>query len=328
MTDDRTLLFAGTDENCETFNGGPIVDADLYDGEKYDSRLDDIQNSNGWSGAKIAASSGKLTSTATFPSIKVVQSITAISIAQPLPQTFVFDFGQNFSGWVLLRVSGESGCEVRLRYSEVLNADGTINPGTNRAAKAIDSFVLNGSPEQYFEPRFTYHGFRYVEVTGFPGVPTIDSVIGKVVHTDMETTGSFACSNDLLNKIHRITVWTQLSNLMGIPTDSPQRDERLGWLQDAMLSAEEAMMNFGMCGFLEKFLVDIADSQKDDGSIPDVVPPLEKGILLTRAVGRCTLRSRTLLYLFYGDVRCLEEHFLGMKKWVEYEESKRPKTTF
>ncbi|MEM1990882.1 MAG: family 78 glycoside hydrolase catalytic domain, partial [Candidatus Bathyarchaeia archaeon] len=233
-----------TDEDWKV-SKGPIVDDDIYDGEVYDARLEkdgwDLPgyNDSSWENARVVEPpGGVMVSQATFPPIRVVKTLQPVSISNPNPNVYVVDFGQNFTGWVRLTVSGPRGTEVKLRYAELLNPDGTINTAPNRGAKATDVYILRGYGVEVYEPRFTYHGFRYVEVTGYPGVLSVNNITGVVVHTDVEPTGGFSCSNQLINNIHKNVLWGQLSNLMSIPTDCPQRDERMGWMGDAQLSAE------------------------------------------------------------------------------------------
>ena len=320
----------GTNEVWETTDQGPIVSSDLYNGETYDARLEkkgwDCPNfQEKWNKCKLADVNGigGLVSSAFFPPIRVVKSLKPSRISEPIPGVYLFDLGQNFSGWTKLRVEGPRGTEVTMKFAELLNPDGTLNRGTNRAAKATDVYILKGAGKvEEYEPRFTYHGFRFVELSGFTGIPTLETLEGRFVHSDVESSGSFACSDDLLNSIHRNTIWSQLSNLMGIPTDSPQRNERLGWLQDTMLSAEEATMNFWMLGFFEKLLDDILDSQHEDGTIPDVVPSFGERYPADSSCGATYIAIAWNVYELYGDKRALEKHYQGMKKWVEFEISK------
>ncbi|MBS7633228.1 family 78 glycoside hydrolase catalytic domain [Candidatus Bathyarchaeota archaeon] len=308
---------------------GPIVDDDLYDGEVYDARLEKEgwdkpgYDDSSWENAKVAEPpSGKMCSQATFPPIRAVKMLQPTSLSNPKPDVYVFDFGQNFTGWARLTVAGPRGTEVRLRYSELLNPDGTINAVPNRDAKATDTYVLKGEGDEVYEPRFTYHGFRYVEVTGFPGVPNISSLQGVVVHSDVKPVGSFSCSNQLINDIHKNTLWGQVSNLMSIPTDCPQRDERMGWMGDAQLSSEEAIFNFWMAAFYTKWVQDIKAAQKEDGGLPDVVPPYWSLYPADPAWGTACVIIPWNMYLYYGDKRVLEENYDVMKGWVEFLGSK------
>jgi len=304
---------------------GPIIENDIYNGETYDARLEKEgwdspgYDDSEWKNAEIAEPpGGKLVSQATFPPIKVVKILQPVSISNPKPGVYVYDFGQNFTGWVRLTVKGPRGAEVKLRYAELLNPDGTINTTPNRGAKATDIYILKGRGIEIYEPRFTYHGFRYVEVTGFPGTPNINTLQGIVVHTAVEPVGGFSCSNQILNDIHKNVLWGQLSNLMSIPTDCPQRDERMGWMGDAQLTVEEAIYNFNMAPFYIKWIRDIKEAQEKDGSVPDVVPPYWKLYPADPAWGTACVIMPWYLYLYYGDKRILEENYEVMKGWVDF----------
>lgn len=313
-----------TDEEWRV-SDGPIVSDDIYDGEVYDARLEKPGyerpgfNDSNWRRAIITPPPcEKLLSSATTPPIRRIRLHHARRILNPRPGVYVFDFGQNFSGWARLRVCGERGREVRLRYAELLNDDGTLNTAPNRAAKSTDIYVLRGGETEEYEPRFTYHGFRYVEVTGYPGAPSLDSITGVEVHTDVQPAGGFSCSNELLNEIHRIIIWSILSNLMSVPTDCPQRDERLGWMGDAHLVAEAAIFNFEMAAFYHKWLRDIRLAQAEDGSVPDVVPPYWILYPADPAWGSACTIIPWLLYQYYGDVRALAENYEMMRRWVDF----------
>ncbi len=327
FTDDSRELVI-SDESWKV-SDGPIIDDDIYDGEVYDAKLEkdgwdspDYDDST-WRNAKIMEPpGGKLVSGAIFPPIRTIKVLQPLSVSNPKPDVYVFDFGQNFSGWVRLIVSGPRGTKVKLRYAEMLNPDGTINTAPNRTAKAEDIYVLRGNGIEVYEPRFTYHGFRYVEVTGFPGIPSVNSLQGIVVHTDVEQTGSFLCSNQIINSIHKNILWGQLSNLMSVPTDCPQRDERMGWMGDAQLSAEEAIYNFNMAAFYTKWLRDIRVAQIEDGSVPDVVPPYWSLYPADPAYGEACIIIPWYLYVYYGDRRVLEENYENMKRWVNFLSSK------
>lgn len=305
---------------------GPIVMNDIWDGETYDARLEKCgwdlpgYDASDWQNASVVEGpKGKLRSHATFPHIKVNKTIQPRSVTNPRPGVYVFDFGQNFAGWVKLKnVNGQRGTEVKLRFAELLDAEGMLNTVPNREAKATDTYILHGAGGESWEPRFTYHGFRYVEVTGFPGTPDIENIEGKVVHSAVEPTGSFSCSNQLINQIHSLVLWSQKSNLMSVPTDCPQRDERMGWMGDAQLTSEEAVHNFSMAGFYSKYVNDIADAQREDGQVSDVIPAYWSLYPADPAWGTATIVLPWTMYLYYGDERILKDRYEVMKKYVEY----------
>lgn len=305
---------------------GPILFNDIWDGERYDARRElsgwdqSGFNDSDWANAKVVSGpTGRLVSQAAFPPIKVNRSVQPRQVTNPRPGVFVFDFAQNFSGWVRLpSVTGPAGSEISMRFAELVDDEGMLNTVPNRAADATDVFVLAGRGGESYEPRFTYHGFRYCEVTGFPGTPGIADIEGRVVHSAVEPTGSFACSNTMINDLHRNIYWGQLSNLMSVPTDCPQRDERMGWMGDAQLTVEEAICNFDMSGFYAKYVADITDSQLEDGSVSDVVPAYWRLYPSDPAWGTATVVIPWSLYQFYGDSRILEEHYSTIKNWVEF----------
>jgi alpha-L-rhamnosidase len=208
---------------------------------------------------------------------------------------------------------------VELRHAELLNEDGTLNMAPSRNAEATDIYILKGEGTEVYEPRFTYHGFRYVDLTGYPGVPRLSSIEACFVHTDVESSGEFYCSNELINKIHGNVRWGQLSNLMSIPTDCPQRDERYGWMGDAHLSCEEAIFNFDMAAFYTNFLRQIQLSQKEDGNLPDVVPAyFDLFYPADPAWGSAYVIIAWYMFLFYQDQSVIEQHYVSIKKYVQF----------
>ena len=258
---------------------GPILSDSIYNGEIYDAR----KETPGWDLAGFEDASWEpvnlndppkgVLSAQMMPPIRVVASLPALKMTSPKAGVWVYDLGQNFSGWTRLKVHGPAGAAVKLRHAELLYDDGTLNVENLRTARATDVYILKGGgEEEIYEPRFTYHGFRYVELTGFPGTPRLDTLTGQVVHSDVRPSGGFSSSKTVLNQIQRSIVWGIASNLESIPTDCNQRDERMGWMADAHLYGEAAMLNFDMPAFYTNFLRDIRDSQDDDGSVPDTVP--------------------------------------------------------
>lgn len=310
---------------------GPITSDSVWDGEIYDATRETPGwdrpgfNDSNWAAAQVLKSPGGVLSAQMMPPIRVVDTITPVGLTNPQPGIYVYDLGQNFSGWAQLRVKGPRGAAVKLRFSELLYDDGMINRENIRGAKARDTYILRGEGGlEVYEPRFTYHGFRYVEVTGFPGTPSLDSLRGRVVRSDVESVGSFAASKPLLNQIQRLIRWGQSTNLHSIPTDCDQRDERLGWLGDAHVTAEEAMLNFDMAAFYTNFVRDIRDVQGADGSLTDTVPHRYGSRPADPAWGTAYPLLCWYMYEQYGDRRILEEHYEGLKKYVEFLRTKAP----
>jgi len=309
------LLAFVTDSTWKTAQG-PVASDSIYNGEIYDARkelpgwdrpgFDDTDWNPIETGFKPK---GKLSSQMIQP-IKVIDTLLPREITQPEKGVYVFDFGQNFSGWAELTVSGARGTEVRMRFAELLYDNGMINQENLRSAKAQDVYILKGDETEKYEPRFTYHGFRYVELTGFPGVPNPNTLKGKLVHSSVNQMGNFSCSKSVLNKLQHLITWGQKTNLHSIPTDCCQRDERMGWMGDAHLTAETAMMNFDMGAF------DIRDTQDEKGTITDTVPFIWGQRPADPAWGTAYPLLCWYLYRYYGDKRILEQHYEGLKKYV------------
>ena len=303
---------------------GPIVADSIYNGETYDARLETPgwdragYDDAGWSVAEPVGGPKGVLSSQMMPAIQVTDTIVPLTMSCPKPGIYVFDMGQNFAGWAELRVRGPRGTAVKMRFAEMLYDTGMINQENLRGARAEDIYILKGEGEEVYEPRFTYHGFRFVELSGFPGAPAVDAVRGRVVHTAVEQVGSFACSKPVLNGLQRIIVWGQTSNLHSIPTDCCQRDERMGWMGDAQGTAEEAIYNFDMAAFYTNFLRDIRDVQDEKGLITDTVPHVWGNRPADPAWGTAYPLICWYVYQYYGDRRILEEHYEGVKKYVEF----------
>ena len=310
---------------------GPIVNDSVWNGEAYDARLETPGwdqpgfKDEGWMPAEAVKGPGGVLSAQMMPPIQDVDSLVPIALTNPRPGVYVYDMGQNFSGWVELHVNGPRGAQVQMRFAELLYDTGMINRENMRGAKERDIYILRGGGEECYHPHFTYHGFRYVEVTGYPGTPSLDSLRGHVVHTAVQTTGSFVASNPLLNQIHKIIRWSDLTNLYSVPTDCDQRDERQGWMGDAQVSAEGVMLNFDMAAFYTNFLRDMRDELGPDGTLTDTVPHLTYG---RRPADPAWGTAFPLIcwYVFQqnGDLRLVEENYDGLKKYVEYLRSRAP----
>ncbi len=317
---EREILFS--DESWRT-SPGPLQENGLYYGERYDARvLNDGWDrtgfdDKGWEKAVLVP--GYPLVSQSMPPIRVTETLPPRSVTRLPGGALIFDFGQNLTGWTRLRVQGPKGAEVRLRHAELLDEDGALNVRPNENAEATDVYILRGGGPEVYEPRFTYHGFRYVEMTGFPGELGADALEARFVHSDVRRTGQLRTSNDLINAIHCNIVWGQLSNLMSIPTDCPQRDERHGWLGDAHLAAEQAIYNFDMVAFYAKFLDDIRLAQREDGSLPDVVPPyLPRLYPADPAWSSAYAVLVWLLWEHTADARFIARHYASLRKYLDF----------
>ncbi|MFM2082736.1 MAG: hypothetical protein RL380_1427, partial [Verrucomicrobiota bacterium] len=255
---------------------GPILANSEFDGEEYDARkefagwsragFDDSK----WQAAQLASSPGGQLVAQMQQPMRVTGKIKPLSVRELRPGVFIFDMGQNMVGWCQLTVRGAAGDTVKLRHAETLQPDGSLYMANLRGARVTDSYTLRGGDTEVWQPRFTYHGFRYVEVTGFPGTPTLDALEGEVVNDDLPVAGNFLCSNDMINRIYTNIVWGTRGNYRSIPTDCPQRDERQGWLGDRSEECKGEAYLFDISTLYAKWRQDMTDSQRTNGSIPDV----------------------------------------------------------
>jgi alpha-L-rhamnosidase len=323
--EDGTRASVVSDDSWKLTTAGPIRANNEYDGEEYDARMELADwnrvgfDHKKWEPAQVVQGPEGVVAAQMAEPLRVTETLKPISLKSPKPGVYVFDMGQNMVGWCRLKVSGPQGTQVRLRHAETLNADGTLYTENLRTAKAADLYTLKGQGTEIYEPRFTYHGFRYVEITGFPGEPVIATLEGRVVHDDMERQADFVSSSDLLNKIHHNMFWGIRGNYRSIPTDCPQRDERQGWLGDrSQVSRSESYM-FDVAAFYSKWMTDLADSQRPDGSIPDVAPnywPLYNDDLTWPGT---FIFVHGMLYEQYADKRAMERDYPSMKKWIDHE---------
>ena len=247
--------------------------------------------------------------------IRVTQELHPVSVTERAPGVHMVDLGQNMVGWVRLEVEGERGTTVRLRFAEMLEEDGSLHLANLRAARPQETYVLRGGCREVFEPRFTFHGFRYVEVTGLDEAPTL---VGRVVHSDTPWTGSFECSSELVNQLWRNVTWGQRGNFLSVPTDCPQRDERLGWLADAQVFLPSAALNMDVAAFVTKWGDDILDAQSPEGAYPDVAPRLVFERDGAPAWADAGVIVPWTIYERYGDVQILERHWDAMERYVAY----------
>jgi len=314
-----------SDDTWKLTTAGPVRANNEYDGEEYDARMELAGWSRagfsdaGWEAAQMAPPpAGILTAQMAEP-LRVTETLRPVSVKKLSPGVYIFDMGQNMVGWCRLTVSGPRGTQVTLRHAETLNPDGSLYTANLRSARAADTYTLKGEGQETWEPRFTYHGFRYVEVTGFPGEPTAAALEGRVVHDDMAKTADFTSSNELLNQIHHNMFWGIRGNYRSIPTDCPQRDERQGWLGDrSQVSRSESYM-FDVAAFYSKWMTDLEDSQRPNGSIPVVSPNYWPFYYDDLTWPSTFLFLPGMLYEQYGDRRVLEREYPAMKKWIDHE---------
>lgn len=314
----------------DTWQGstGPIVRDGVRNGEIYDARLEmpgwdtSAFDASAWKPAEVTqAPAGRLRAQM-MPPVRVHQTLTPISVAEPQAGVFLFDIGQSVAGWAKLLVSGPAGTEVTLRYGERLRPDGTLEQAqiaslVYEGPFQTDRYILKGQGLETFEPHFTYHGFRYVEVTGFPGKPTVDSLRAQVAHTSFTPAGSFECSNGLLNQIQKLTLWSYRGNYLGFPTDCPHR-EKNGWTGDAHLAAEQGLLNWDNAPAYEKWMNDFSDEQRDNGELPGIVPTSGWGYGIGPAWDSAYILIPWYLYVYRGDESVLATHYQSMKRYVDY----------
>lgn len=333
-----------TDDTWKTISG-PIVRNSIYIGEHYDARLEQ----NGWNGTEgvslkgvknaveVKGPSGEMAAQMQ-PPIRVTKIVKPIGIKEIKPGVFIFDMGQNFAGVARISVQGAAGTHIVLRYGEDIYADGSLNvmtsvtgqikggqggPGAPQVAWQEDSYILKGKGKEVWEPRFTFHGFRYVEVTGWPGIPTLNDIEGLRLSADLEQAGEFSCSNEMFNKVNEISKWTFLSNVFSVQSDCPAR-EKLGYGGDIVGTAEAFMYNFDMANFYKKVIQDLRNDQRDGGGFTETAPYVG---IADRGQGGGTgplgwqLAYPLLLkhlYDFYGDKRVIEEGYSALRKQIDF----------
>ncbi|WP_108993265.1 family 78 glycoside hydrolase catalytic domain, partial [Paenibacillus agaridevorans] len=315
---------------------GPIRYSDMIMGESYDARLElegwDLPgfDSSSWEAPDIRSGyNGDLTATME-PPIRITESITPVAVTRTASGSFIYDMGQNMVGWTELRATGARGARITLSHAEMLNPDGTLYLDNLRVAVQQDHYVLKGGGEERYEPHFTFHGFRYVELIGYPGEPDLTTLTGKVIHSDTPVTGSLETSDDMVNRLYANITWGQRGNFLSVPTDCPQRDERLGWTGDAQIFARTASYNMDVSRFFAKYIGDMIDCQQPSGAFTDVAPDagwMRYKMWSTRlnwfapdnaGWGDAGVVIPWTLYLMYGDTRILETHYGAMARWVDY----------
>jgi alpha-L-rhamnosidase len=318
-----------------THGFGPILESDLFMGEAYDARLEfpgwntPAFDDRGWlsvnrfhdTGAALVATNG--------PTVQRIEELKPVGDpvdhSDLIRKRAILDLGQNMVGRVRFRGRASAGTTVVLRFAEVLDTDGGLYTANLRGARATDVYTFKGEGEEVWEPKFTFHGFRYVELSGYPGVVTQDTVTGVVIHSQMAQTGHFECSDRLLNGLQHNIVWGQKGNFVDVPTDCPQRDERLGWTGDIQVFARTAAFNMDVAGFMTKWARDVADAQTDAGCIPPVVPSVMSGFDDGGpAWADAAIICPWTMYLCYGDRRILEENYGVMARFMAFLEATSP----
>ncbi|HEX5115418.1 MAG TPA: family 78 glycoside hydrolase catalytic domain [Pseudonocardiaceae bacterium] len=314
--DDGSVTTIATDRTW-TAAPGPILTSGLYDGETHDARIADAAGTpvrtHDRDPATLVA--------ADWPAVRCTDEVRPVAITLRADGTHLVDFGQNLVGRLAITVTGPAGTEIGIRHAEVV-VDGELATRPLRQARATDTYVLRGGGVEHWEPRFTIHGFRYAELTGWPGVLTADAVVARVYHTDMPPLGTFECDNPLVNRLHDNVRWSMRGNFVGLPTDCPARDERLGWTGDMQVFASTAAFLYDCTALVDSWLVDVGAEQFADGTVPWYVPVVPGGPMWTpirpgAAWGDVVTLTPWELYRSTGDVEVLRRHHGSAKAWVD-----------
>ncbi len=300
-----------------------ILSTDFMMGEDYDARRqikdwDQPQcEAQNWKAVETRDEASRELDAQVDEPVRELAELKPKSVSEPQPGHWVFDLGQNMVGVVRLKVAAPAGTRVTLRHAEMLNPDGTIYTTNLRGAPSIDHYFCNGSGTEIWQPKFTFHGFRYVEITGLTQSPGKDAVTGIVLGSDTPRTGEFSCSDPRVNQLQSNIQWGQRGNYLSVPTDCPQRDERLGWMGDGEFFVRTATYNADVAAFFTKWMVDVDDGQSPAGAYGDVSPNTMGG-KGTPAWADAGIICPWTIYQAYGDKRILEQHLPAMTQWVEF----------
>lgn len=329
----------GTDGTWKASQDGPIRKSDFYNGEDFDARCDYARWAasgmceSGWGSAVVReVPKETLLDPKIVDPVFEVEEMPALSRTEPLPGVHIYDFGQNLVGWVRARLRGPAGTTVTLRFGEMLNPDGTLYVANLRKAKATDTYTFGANEDVEWEPLFTFHGFRYAEISGVSSPSDCGEVIAVVLHNTLKAGGSFSCSHPLVNQLEKNIRWGLRGNFLEVPTDCPQRDERLGWTGDIQVFAKTACFLYDVDAFLLKWMRDLRDGQREDGAFPDIAPTFIGGFG-NAAWADAGVIVPWVVYRRYGDTRILEENYDAMKAWISYQDNTaragvRPPTTY
>jgi len=303
---------------------GPVRAADIYDGETFDAREEPLGwsepgcDERGWTGVRVLERDLGVLVAPSGPPVRRIETRKPVAITRSPSGRTIVDFGQNLVGRLRITVAGPAGRVITLRHAEGLE-HGELCTRPLRTARATDRYILRGGGRETWEPRFTFHGFRYAEVDGWPGELEPRDISAVVCHSDMERTGWFECSDPLLNRLHENIVWTMRGNFLDVPTDCPQRDERLGWAGDLELFSPMASTIYDCAGFLASWLADLAADQGPDGAVPIYVPNIKEGpIVPSTFMSDAAVIVPWVLYQRFGDRGILERQYGSMRAWVDY----------
>jgi len=331
--EDGARRIVATDNTWRSTTEGPIRASDILDGETYDARRETPGwdhpgfNDSGWESVKTVDESVALVAQPNEP-ISVVERLSPATLTAPRPGIRIADMGQNMVGWVVLTVQGKPGQEVTVRYGERLNDDGTLYTENLRGAPQTDRFILAGTGKtEVLRPHFTYHGFRYVEITDLGDWPSISSIEGEAFRSAAPEAGAFTCSDPMVNRLWQNIVWTQRANMFSVPTDCPQRDERLGWQGDVQAFSQTAAFAMDMAAFYTKIIQDMRDAQQADGRFSDFAPNFctPRGPFSgSPAWADAGVLVPWTAYVAYGDQRLIEEHYDAAAAWVDYVWTQNP----
>lgn len=313
-----------TDNSWKGTADGPIRSNNEYDGEDYDARkempgwstsgFDDSK----WLQAEYVQQPRGEYEAQMNPNMKIMKTIHPIGIKLLNRGRYILDMGQNMVGWLKINVKGKAGDTVQLRFAEILKDDGEIFTANLRDAEQTDHYILNGGRTETWAPRFVYHGFRYVEITGYPGEPKLEDFVGEVVYDEMTTIGKFETSNSLINMIYKNAYWGICGNYKGMPVDCPQRNERQPWLGDRSTGCYGESFIFNNSSLYAKWVDDIGYSQKEDDCIGDVAPAFWRYYSDNMTWPGTYLMVADMLYQQYGDTKPIKRHYQSMKKWLKY----------
>nr|WP_262915286.1 alpha-L-rhamnosidase [Niabella ginsengisoli] len=317
-----------SDETWKFTADGPIRTNNEYDGEEYDA----TKELGNWSTTGyvdddwlkpqlVTAPEGKITPQPNKP-MKVMQQIKPLSINKLKDDVYILDMGQNFSGWIQIKVKGKKGDKIKMRFAESLQPNGELYVANLRDARVTDVYTLKGEGEEIWHPTFIYHGFRYVEISGWPGIPDVSDFEGHLVYDQMQTTGQLTTSNETINQIIKNAWWGIASNYKGMPVDCPQRNERQPWLGDRAQGAYGESFLFDNASLYAKWLDDIEQSQTPEGAIPDVAPAFWNYYSDNVTWPGTYILVADMLHHQFGDERSIIKHYPSMKKWMMYMKNK------